>query len=163
MNRRDHVLNAALLAVGLGFIVEPAGDVATFRLVAAYSLPLVLGALFPDIDVVFGSHRKTFHNLPVLGVFYAWPWFFGNLRYVWIGVATHYVLDFMGTHRGLALFYPWGREFDLPIGVDVSSRYAPIVMLFVTAFELALIDAILSGSIPVHSLTRVARTVLGSP
>ncbi|WP_135366291.1 metal-dependent hydrolase [Halosimplex halophilum] len=137
MDKRGHVLNAVFLAVGLGFILEPAGDVATFRTIAAVFVPLVLGALFPDVDTHFGKHRKTLHNLPILGIVAAYPIYFGNLHWVWLGVLTHYVLDALGTTRGIALFYPlWDEEFGAPIGVPVSSDYADAMMLAVTAFEL---------------------------
>jgi len=138
MDKRGHVLNAVLLAIGVGFILEPAGDVATLRQIAAVFVPLVLGALFPDVDTHFGKHRKTLHNLPVLAVVAAYPVYFGNLHWVWLGVVTHYVLDVLGTTRGIALFYPlWDEEFGLPVGVPVKSDWANIVMLAVTAFEIA--------------------------
>jgi hypothetical protein len=139
MNKDGHVLNAVLLSIGLGYILEPAGDLTTFRTIAEVIIPVTLGALFPDVDSAFGKHRKTFHNFVVLGVFMAYPYFFGNLRFVWIGVATHFVLDLAGTKRGLALLYPWEKEFDLPFGVAVSSKYANLVMLTITAIELAII------------------------
>jgi len=137
MDKRGHVLNAVFLAVGLGFILEPAGDVATFRTIAAVFVPLVLGALFPDVDTHFGKHRKTLHNLPILAIVAAYPIYFGNLHWVWLGVLTHYVLDALGTTRGLALFYPfWDEEFGAPIGVPVSSDYSDAMMLVITVFEL---------------------------
>ncbi|QPV61420.1 metal-dependent hydrolase [Halosimplex litoreum] len=137
MDKRGHVLNAVFLAVGLGFILEPAGNVETFRTIAAVFVPLVLGALFPDVDTHFGKHRKTLHNLPVLAIVAAYPIYFGNLHWVWLGVLTHYVLDALGTTRGLALFYPlWDEEFGAPIGVPVSSDYSDAMMLVITAFEL---------------------------
>jgi membrane-bound metal-dependent hydrolase YbcI (DUF457 family) len=137
MNRRDHVLNALALGVGLGYLAQPGWDAGTARAVVEIAVPVVLGALFPDVDTAFGTHRKTLHNLPVLGLFLAYPLHFGNLRYVWIGVATHYVLDLLGTKRGLALLYPYEREFSLPVGVGVDSRLAGVVTLAVTAVELA--------------------------
>jgi membrane-bound metal-dependent hydrolase YbcI (DUF457 family) len=138
MDKRGHVLNAVLLAIGVGFILQPSGDVETLRTVAAVFVPLVLGALFPDVDTHFGKHRKTLHNLPLLGVVVAYPVFFSNLHWVWLGVVTHYVLDVLGTTRGIALFYPlWDEEFGLPIGVPVSSDWADLMMLVVTAFEIA--------------------------
>ncbi|WP_331236287.1 metal-dependent hydrolase [Natronorarus salvus] len=139
MNKRDHVLNAILLAVGLGYVFEPSGDVETFWLIAELSVPIVLGALVPDIDTAFGRHRKTLHNLPVLALALAYPLYFGNLEWVWIGIATHYLLDVLGSRRGIALFYPvWAREFGAPVGVLVSSRFATPVTLVVTVLELAL-------------------------
>ena len=137
MNKRGHVLNAIFLAIGLGFVLEPAGDVATFRTIAAVFVPLVLGALFPDVDTHFGKHRKTLHNLPVLAIVAAYPIFFDNLQWVWLGVLTHYVLDALGTTRGIALFYPlWDEEFGGTFGVPVSSDYADLMMFVVTVFEL---------------------------
>ena len=131
------MLNAVLLGVGLGYVLHPDGDLETFRTVAAVTVPVVLGALFPDVDTAFGRHRKTFHNLPVLAVFALFPLWFGNLRFVWIGVLTHYVLDILGSRRGIALFYPlWSREFGSPTGVTTASEYANLVTLLVTAFEL---------------------------
>jgi membrane-bound metal-dependent hydrolase YbcI (DUF457 family) len=138
MDKRGHVLNAVLLAIGLGYILEPAGDVATFRTIAAVFVPLILGALFPDVDTHFGKHRKTLHNLFVLAVVLAYPIYFDNLQWVWLGVLSHYVLDVLGTTRGLALFYPlWDTEYNVPLGVPVSSDYSQAMMLAVTAFELA--------------------------
>lgn len=137
MNKQGHVLNAVLLGVGLGYVLEPAGDLETFRTVAAVSVPVVLGALFPDVDTAFGRHRKTLHNLLTLAVFVAFPIYFDNLRFVWLGVLTHYVLDVLGSKRGIALFYPLSaREYGSPTGVTTSSKYANVVTLLVTAFEL---------------------------
>ena len=164
MNKGGHVLNGALLAVGLGAIlaVDPtagpiltgpdgtvtaesvaavAGDVGVS--VAKLSLPIVLGALFPDVDTAFGRHRKTLHSLPVLGVFLAFPFLFGNLQYVWIGVATHYFLDMVGSKRGIALFHPLSdTEYNLPTGVATSSAWATRVTLVLTAVELVALGAI---------------------
>jgi membrane-bound metal-dependent hydrolase YbcI (DUF457 family) len=143
MNKRGHVLNAVLLAIALGFVLEPAGDVDTFRTIAAVFVPLILGALFPDVDTHFGRHRKTLHNLPVLAVVLAYPVYFDNLQWVWLGVLSHYVLDMLGTTRGIALFYPvWDEEFGAPIGVPVSSDYADVMMLAVTAFEVVVAVAL---------------------
>ncbi len=136
MNRKEHVLNAALLSIGLGYILHPAGDLPTFYTIVEVGVPVILGALFPDVDTAFGKHRKTLHNLPILALFYVFPMEFGNLQFVWIGVLTHYALDMLGSKRGLALFYPYEREFGAPFGVPVSSNYATIVTLAVTVFEL---------------------------
>ncbi len=145
MNKRDHVINAALLAVGLGVALEPALDRGTAATVGAVAVPVVLGALFPDVDTAFGSHRKTFHNLLTLGVFAAFPLYFDNLHWVWVGVATHYVLDLCGNVRGMAVLYPWPEEYDVPVGVTVNSPWATVVTLVVTAAELAAIVAWLHG------------------
>ena len=143
MNKRGHVLNGLLLALGLGFIVEPGLNMATATTVAEITVPVVLGALFPDVDTAFGRHRKTLHSLPVLAIFLAYPIFFGNLQYVWIGVLTHYVLDVVGSRRGIALFHPLsGKEFGMPSGVTTSSKYADLVTVIVTAVELAAFWAI---------------------
>jgi membrane-bound metal-dependent hydrolase YbcI (DUF457 family) len=150
MNKRGHVLNAVLLAIGLGYILEPAGDTATFRTIAEVFVPVVLGALFPDVDTAFGKHRKTLHNLPVLAVIAAYPFYFGNLQWVWLGVVTHYVLDVLGTTRGIALFYPfWSKEFDVPFGIPVDSDYADLMMITVTAVELVGIFLLVTYGAPV--------------
>ncbi|MFC6615066.1 metal-dependent hydrolase [Halopenitus salinus] len=138
MNKRGHVLNALLLAVGLGFVLEPAVDVATGRKIAQITVPIVLGALFPDVDTAFGKHRKTLHSLPVLAVVMAYPIVFDNLQFVWVGVLTHYLLDLIGSRRGIALFHPLSdSEFSLPFGVTTSSKYADLVTVIITALEIA--------------------------
>ena len=143
MNKKGHVLNAVLLSIGLGYLLEPAVDMETFRTIVMIGVPVTLGALFPDVDTAFGKHRKTLHNLPILIGFVAFPFVFGNLEYVWIGVLTHYVLDIAGSKRGIALFYPlWKEEFGLPIGVAVSSKRADLMMVIVTVGELALAAAL---------------------
>ncbi|SEP77970.1 metal-dependent hydrolase [Natrinema salaciae] len=143
MNKKGHVLNAVLLSIGLGYLLEPSGSLETFRTIVMIGVPVTLGALFPDVDTAFGKHRKTLHNLPILVAFLAFPYVFGNLEYVWIGVLTHYVLDVAGSKRGIALFYPvWKKEFGLPIGVAVSSKRADLMMLVVTVGELLLVALI---------------------
>jgi membrane-bound metal-dependent hydrolase YbcI (DUF457 family) len=143
MNKEGHVLNAALLGIGLGFVLEPAGTVETLRTVVGVTIPVTLGALFPDVDTAFGKHRKTLHSLPVLALFVAFPVVFGNLRYVWIGILTHYVLDYIGSRRGIALFHPLSsQEYGFPSGVTTSSRFANVVTIVVTAVELAAAVAI---------------------
>ncbi len=143
MNKRGHVLNALLLALGLGFILEPGLDMATAEMTVQITVPIVLGALFPDVDTAFGRHRKTLHSLPVLAVFLAYPILFGNLQYVWIGVLTHYILDVVGSRRGIALFHPLSdTEYSLPTGVATSSKYADLVTVIITALELAVFWAI---------------------
>jgi membrane-bound metal-dependent hydrolase YbcI (DUF457 family) len=138
MNKEGHVLNAVLLGIGLGYVLEPAGDVETLWTIAQVLVPITLGALFPDVDTAFGKHRKTLHNLPVLALFLAYPLYLGNLQFVWIGVLTHYVLDVLGSKRGIALFYPLSStEYGSPTGVTTSSKYANLVTIVVTVFELA--------------------------
>ena len=152
MNRREHVLNAVLLATGIAILLAPAGGSQTAEILVALSMPLVLGALFPDVDVSFGEHRKTFHNLPVLGVFVAWPAVVGNLQFVWLGVLTHYVLDMLGTHRGIALLYPWRREFEVPVGVPVDSAWVLPVTLVVTGVEVAAVGVLLQVGGPLGGI-----------
>jgi len=138
MNKDGHVLNAVLLSIGLGYVLEPAGDFTTFQTIAEVTIPVTLGALFPDVDTAFGRHRKTLHNFGVLGIFLAYPIVFGNLRFVWIGVLTHYVLDLVGSKRGLALLYPYEKEYSVPFGVSTSSNYANAATLVITLFELVI-------------------------
>ncbi len=160
MNKRGHVLNAALLAIGLGVLVRPAAEVETVVTIAEIFVPIVLGALFPDVDTAFGKHRKTLHNLPVLLIFLAYPIYFGNLQWVWIGVLSHYLLDVLGSKRGIALFYPlWSREFGFPFGVSVRSRWSSLVMVLVTGSELALAAEIVERLPP--DLAGTALAVLG--
>lgn len=132
------MLNAALLSIGLGYVLLPSGDVETFRKIAELSVPIILGALFPDVDTAYGKHRKTLHNLPILALFYVFPLYFDNLQFVWIGVLTHYALDMLGSRRGLALFYPLEKEYGAPFGVSVGSKSAGVVTVVVTAVELAI-------------------------
>jgi membrane-bound metal-dependent hydrolase YbcI (DUF457 family) len=154
MNKRGHVLNAVVLSAGLAYIAYPTGDFTTLRAIVAIAVPVTLGALIPDVDTAFGTHRKTLHNLPVLCLFLVYPLYFDNLRFVWIGVATHYVLDLLGSKRGIALFYPLDRaEFDLPIGVPARSRYAGGVMVLITGIELA-VAAVLVHGIPRRLIER---------
>ena len=146
MNKKGHVLNAVLLGIGLGYIIEPAGDETTLITVVAVTVPVTLGALFPDVDTAFGKHRKTLHNLPILLGFMAFPYLFdGNLQYVWIGILTHYILDLAGSKRGIALFYPYPTEFSLPFGVPVSSKWADVVTVVITVVELLIAAAIVHG------------------
>jgi len=161
MNKEGHVLNAALLGLGLGVFlsVDPEGLAAlasaptseaaldqaraTAVSVVELTVPVTLGALFPDVDTAFGKHRKTLHNLPVLGLFVAFPFVFGNLQFVWIGIATHYLLDVLGSKRGIALYYPFSRqEYGFPTGVATSSKWANPLTVAITAFELIALGAV---------------------
>ncbi|MFC7097537.1 metal-dependent hydrolase [Halobaculum marinum] len=167
MNKKGHVLNAILLAIGLGYVLQPSGDVETFVTIAELFVPLVLGALFPDVDTAFGKHRKTLHNLPVLAVFLAYPIYFANLRFVWIGVLTHYVLDVVGSRRGIALFYPLSKtEYGLPIGVTTSSKHADAVTVVITLAELAVLALVQFFLVDLNTGTpreAVATLVAGLP
>ncbi|AZH25107.1 metal-dependent hydrolase [Haloplanus aerogenes] len=159
MNKEGHVLNAALLSVGLGVVLvwpttlTVATVLETLEMVARLTVPIVLGALFPDVDTAFGRHRKTLHNVFVLGVVAAYPIFFDNLRFVWIGVATHYLLDVVGSRRGIAFFYPLtSQEWGLPLGVTTSSKYANPVTVVVTILELAALGAVNVYVMPLASV-----------
>jgi hypothetical protein len=144
MRERGHVVNAVALGVGIGVLLEPSMTVATLWSVLAVAVPVTLGALLPDVDTSFGDHRVHGHNLLVLGSVLAFPFVFGNLAWVWLGVLTHYVLDVFGSKRGIALFYPLSsEEFNLPIGVATSSKWADVMMLSVTAFEITCAAGIL--------------------
>jgi hypothetical protein len=149
MNKRGHVLNAVLLSLGLAVVLEPTASVELFWTVVTLSVPITLGALFPDVDTAFGTHRKTLHNLAVLGLFAAWPIYMGNLDYVWIGVATHYVLDVVGSTRGIALFYPLSTtEYNVPFGIPVSSSKSGLVTILVTAIEIGAFAGVLYYVVP---------------
>jgi membrane-bound metal-dependent hydrolase YbcI (DUF457 family) len=170
MNKDGHVLNAALLGLGLGLILtlDPrraitAADAApTLTAIVELSVPVVLGALFPDVDTAFGRHRKTLHNLPVLAVFLAYPFAFDNLHYVWVGVATHYLLDVVGSKRGIALFYPLSdREYDLPTGVATSSRYATPATVVVSFLELIALAGVHYYVLALDSGLSQAATAIG--
>lgn len=153
MNRRDHVVNAVLLSVGLGYLSNPAGGPDTAEAIVRITIPVVLGALFPDVDSVVGAHRKTFHNLPVLVAFYLFPAYFDNLHYVWLGIASHYVLDLLGTKRGLALFYPFRTEISAPVGVPVNSAFATVVTIVVTVGQLAVAGMIVHADTVTAAVT----------
>jgi len=142
MNEKGHAVNAVLLSLGVGVILDPSLTVGTLEAIARVTPPIVLGALFPDLDTSFGTHRKTFHNVWVLAIAVAFPVVFGNLQFVWIGIATHYVLDMLGNVTGMGVFHPLPGFFDIPVGVDVDSRWADLVTLVVTAFELALLGSV---------------------
>jgi membrane-bound metal-dependent hydrolase YbcI (DUF457 family) len=160
MNKQGHVINGVLLGVGMGFVLNPAGDFTTLQTVAEVSVPVALGALFPDVDTAFGKHRKTLHNLLTLAVFVAFPLAFDNLHWVWLGVLTHYILDVVGSTRGIALFYPFPQEYGFPTGVTTDSRYANAVTLVITAVELA-VAAVLVHVVPGLVATAV-RTLEGA-
>ncbi len=136
MNKREHVINGLALGLGIGYMLEPGTDVETVTSMLEFGVPITMGAMIPDIDTAIGGHRKTFHNLLTLLVFITFPYYFNNLRYIWIGITSHYVLDLLGTTRGIALFYPLRREFEIPVGVRVNSIFAPLVTVVVTVFSL---------------------------
>jgi hypothetical protein len=139
MNKDDHVINAVGLGIGVGALLAPSMNQSPFSAVLAVGVPVVIGALFPDIDTEFGTHRETFHNVVTLSVFVAFPIYFGNLSFVWMGILTHYVLDLLGTRGGMALFYPIQTHVSVPVGVNVDSPKSRVVTLAITAFELGIV------------------------
>ncbi|GAB7011650.1 metal-dependent hydrolase [Halorubrum trueperi] len=139
MNKADHVINAVILSIGVGVLLAPGMNQSPYSAIILVGVPIVIGALFPDIDTEFGTHRETFHNIVTLAVFIAFPIYFENLFFVWIGILTHYVLDLLGTKGGLALFYPVTKHVSVPVGVNVDSSLARLVTLAVTAFELGVV------------------------
>ncbi len=161
MRERGHVINAVLLGVGIGVLVEPSMTQSTLVAVFGIGVPVLLGALLPDIDTSFGTHRATFHNLLVLGAVAAFPVVFGNLAYVWLGVLTHYVLDLLGNVKGMALFWPLSGFYDVPVGVNIDSRWADVVTLAVTGVELAVAAALIQAGRAgvLEDPTRVFETV----
>ncbi len=145
MNKDGHVLNGLLFGIGVGFLLDPSGKETTIISIIEVTIPVTLGALVPDIDTEFGRHRKTLHNLPVLGLFIAFPYVFGNLHYVWLGVLTHYILDIVGSKRGIALFYPYTQEYGFPTGVATKNSYTNVVTLAITAGELVVVFAVVQA------------------
>ncbi len=123
MNKRGLGLNGVILTVDPRSF-EPTMDSAFLlaQKIGQLSLPVVLGALFPDVDTAFGKHRKTLHNLPVLVIFLAFPLVFDNLQFVWIGVATHYVLDMVGSTRHRPVLPVLGHRVWLTDGRDNLKR-----------------------------------------
>jgi membrane-bound metal-dependent hydrolase YbcI (DUF457 family) len=167
MNKEGHVLNAVLLSVGLGVVLvlptTPSASTAleTVEMIIRLSVPIVLGALFPDVDTAFGKHRKTLHNVFVLGVVAAYPVFFDNLQFVWIGVATHFLLDVVGSRRGIAFFYPLtSQEWGLPSGVTTSSKYANPVTVVVTLLELGVLGAFHVYVMPLGSVAGAVNALI---
>lgn len=159
MNKREHILNGALLSVGLAValafnglhtavlpditieVIERLGQafessestVEITKMAATLpviGLPVMIGVLLPDIDTEYGTHRKTMHNVPFLALIIAFPVFFANLHHVWVGVASHYLLDMLGSNRGIALFCPFsGREFSIPIDMSRAGDTLPVVII----------------------------------
>ncbi len=165
MNKRDHVINAVLLSLGVSFLLTRTLSTDLLGATIRVAPPIVLGALLPDLDTAFGEHRKTFHNVWVLGFAVVFPYLFGNLYYVWIGVLTHYLLDLLGNRYGMGVFYPFPGFYDIPVGVNVDSRWADVVTLLVTAVELGVIflivEAGLASQLSTPELPAVVHQLLG--
>lgn len=139
MNKRNHIVNAVLLSIGISVLLTQSLSVEAVGMLIRVAPPIVLGALFPDVDTAFGTHRKTFHNVWVFGLAVSFPYLFGNLYYVWIGILTHYTLDLLGNRYGMGVFYPFPGFYDVPVGVSVESKWADVVTLLVTAVELGVV------------------------
>lgn len=148
MNQRAHVLNAAAVGAVAGAAwAYPADAVAVAVSACIVTVPVVLGALLPDADCSVGSHRKTLHNLPVLGVLVAFPLVVGNLAWAWLGVLVHYVGDALLSGRGLALLWPLTRREWFGRSLPYSETRAAVALL--TAAEAAVLTAVLAGPLPV--------------
>lgn len=149
MNKREHILNGLLVGIGVGIVLNPTWDEMMLHSVVSITIPVTLGALVPDIDTEFGRHRKTLHNVFVLGTFAVFPFVYNNLQYVWIGVLTHFVLDMMGSKRGIALLYPFSAdEYNPDVGVPVDSKFAGVVTTLVTIFEIVVVGMVMGFEIP---------------
>lgn len=144
MNKQHHILNATFVGIALAVAtvdLEPTTStvLAIAWRAAAIVPPVVLGALIPDLDHIVGTHRKTGHNLPLLGAAMLYPATFGNLSFLWVGILAHYLLDLLTT-RGLALFYPLSkREWDIPPNIPVDSRAAGAVTSMFTVIEILVV------------------------
>lgn len=138
MNKNHHVGNAAFVGIALAYVAS--ADIASLPWsVAAIVPPVILGALIPDLDHIVGKHRKTGHNLFLLAGLAIYPALFGNLSFVWVGVAVHFLLDLV-TARGLALFYPLsGKEWSVPPDIPVDSRAAGAVTGLLTIVEILIV------------------------
>jgi len=130
----SQILNSLLLAIGLGFVFVPQGDIETFQAIIPISVPILIGGVLPDIDVAFGKHRKTTHNIFIVGLFILYPLLFNNLQYIWIGILSHLIIDITGTVRGIALFYPLSdAEYRFQTGTSNQSTVLITVIEIITA------------------------------
>jgi Predicted membrane-bound metal-dependent hydrolase (DUF457). len=154
MNRGPHVLNAIALGVAVSIAVDTSAYEQLLAAIVtgasigppmwtavtaavAVTVPVVLGAMVPDIDATVGQHRKTLHNGFVLLGFVWFPIAYGNLQYVWIGVAAHLLLDLFGTDRGIALAYPFvEREVRSPLRWPARGGMALVATGVITLIEL---------------------------
>ena len=132
MNKREHLLNGAIVGGAIGALVNPLHLLVAIPLAAA-------GGLLPDADTHLGTHRKTFHNLPLLGILLLGAWFYPVFVYLPIGVCSHYMLDALCTRRGIALFYPISRqEYQSAGGVTVDDPQAGLATAGMSACQVAL-------------------------
>jgi hypothetical protein len=155
MNKREHVVNGALLSVGLSALFTAPVGWETVRFTIEIGVPIMIGTLLPDVDTVVGSHRKTLHNLLFLVIMIGFPIQYNNLYFVWLGVLSHYVLDMLGNVRGMALLYPYPTEFDVPIGIEANSVWALPITLFITLLEVFIASYILVLPVSPESIAQV--------
>lgn len=139
MNKRQHLLNGLVVAIGLTIIRVGAFEpVPLVHLFGYLLVPILLGTLLPDIDTEYGKHRKSGHNLFVLGGMMLYPFVFGNLYALWIGVAVHLTADMALSDRGCALLYPFStREWSLPGTAPRTSTIRTISFSFLCVAQLA--------------------------
>jgi Predicted membrane-bound metal-dependent hydrolase (DUF457). len=170
MNRGPHILNALALGVGVSVAVDPTVYRALWDAVGTgtsigppawtvmtalvgVTIPVVLGAMMPDLDTTIGQHRKTLHNGFVLLGFVWFPLAFDNLQYVWIGVAAHLLLDLLGSDRGVALAYPLlERELRSPVRWPAHGGMALLVTGVITLVELWMLAVIHLRVVPLAHL-----------
>lgn len=172
MNRGPHILNAIAVGIGVSMAVEPsvyhalwgalvsgtslgAPAWAAMTATVAVAIPVLLGAMVPDIDATVGQHRKTLHNGFILLGFLWFPFAFENLQYVWIGVMAHLLLDMVGSDRGIALAYPLlEREVRSPLRWPAQGPMALVVTGVVTLVELWVLAVIHLRVMPVALLVQ---------
>lgn len=146
------MFNAILLALGLDAIltIDPQPLESTMgsvfllaQEIGQLSLPITLGALFSDVGTIFDKHCKTLHNPSMLVVFLIFPLIFDNLQFVWTDVATHYILDMIGSKRDITLFYPLSpQKYDLPTSVTINSKHTGTVIIVIIVAELGVLAGV---------------------
>ncbi|MDR9411040.1 MAG: metal-dependent hydrolase [Haloquadratum sp.] len=172
MNRGPHILNALALGTAVSVAVDPAvyGALvdalvsgasvgppvwAAMTALVGVTIPVVLGAMVPDIDAAVGQHRKTLHNGFVLVGFIWFPVAFGNLQYVWVGVLAHLVLDLLGSDRGIAIAYPLlVREVRSPLRWPAQGAMALVVTAAITLVEVWVLAVVHLRVVPVALLVQ---------
>ncbi|MFC6755888.1 MULTISPECIES: metal-dependent hydrolase [Haloarcula] len=138
MNPIDHVINGALVAGAIAFLISP------LNLLVAVPLGIA-GALFPDLDTHVGTHRKTFHNGFLLLFFCIGAVVYPLFVYFPIGVASHYLLDALCSRRGIAFFYPVSKsEYQSKGGVTVDDDRARMVTVAMSGSEIILVALFLA-------------------
>ena len=84
------------------------------------------------------------------------------------GVPTHFALDLLGNQYGMGVFSPLPDFYDIPVGVDVDSRWANVVALLVTGFELGVVHLLVQAGLEAQLATpsipemlQITLTVIG--